>query len=113
MSCLRTQCRPSASGEARTRSPSISSTLANTEPPHSLAEALLVLYLVLVPLKQIEINRLVEHQTRKQKVVGSNPTLGRYISLQVYINGDEEIGLIKNAVLCFLFLNIEAIPRGT
>ena len=34
---------------------------------------------------------LVEHLTCKQKVVGSNPTLGRYFSTQVYLNGDEEI----------------------
>ena len=36
---------------------------------------------------------MVEQLTCMQKVVGSNPTLGIYFSTQVYINGDEKIGL--------------------
>ena len=40
---------------------------------------------------EARLARLVEHLTCKQKVVGSNPTLGRYFSTQVYLNGDEEI----------------------
>ena len=35
--------------------------------------------------QEARLARLVEHLTCKQKVVGSNPTLGRYFSTQVYL----------------------------
>ena len=38
----------------------------------------------LLLLPEALLARLVEHLTCKQKVVGSNPTLGRYFSTQVY-----------------------------
>ena len=58
-------------------------------------EAWLAWLVVLRWLLQPEawLARLVEHLTCKQKVVGSNPTLGRYFSTQVYLNGDKEIWL--------------------
>ena len=44
----------------------------------------------LASLTRSWLARLVECLTCEQKVVGLNPTLGRYFSTHIYFNGDEE-----------------------
>ena len=38
---------------------------------------------------------LAQYLTCKQKVVGSNPTLGRYFSTHVYFNGNKEKSYLR------------------